>query len=241
MPAAFTSVGKTSLLMNMVEDIVINQGKSALVFSLEMTAEQLVTRFLCSNARVNLRDIANGHMAELDFPKLTSAASRTRQAKLYIIDDVQTINGIKSESRRMNQEYDIDMIGVDYIQRVHANVSKSANREQEVASISSGLKDIAKELRKPVVAPSQLNDDGKLRESRAIGQDSDGVWELRRVKDQPENEEGEAVDLVIQKNRNGPRGVTVPLTFLKAYTKFVARARVSDADIPQPRNQHSNE
>lgn len=233
-PSAFPSVGKTSLLMNMVENIVLVQNRPALVFSLEMTAESLVTRFLCSNSRVNLKRITGGYVVDSDFPRLVSAAGRISKAKLYIIDDLDSISQIRAESRRMRQQFGIEMIGVDYIQRVKGSVSKNSNREQEVASVSSGLKDIATELKIPVVAPSQLNDDGKLRESRAIGQDADQVWELRRQKPTAEDDpESESVDLWIQKNRNGDRGVKVQLTFLKAITRFESAAKVSDEDYEQ--------
>lgn len=231
-PAAFPSVGKTSLLMNMVEHVVLDQKLSAAVFSLEMTAEQLVTRFLCSRARVNLRKIGNGLMAESDFPKLTSAAGKVAAAKLFIIDDLTTVAQIRAEARRLKQAEGISMIGVDYIQRVHAETGKSSNREQEIASISSGLKSIATELKVPVVAPSQLNEEGKLRESRAIGQDADQVWMMERDEENM-TEEAEPVKLWIRKNRNGPRDVCVNLTFMKCFTRFESASKVSDEDVPR--------
>lgn len=231
-PAAYPGVGKTSLLMNMVENIVLIQKLPAAIFSMEMTAEQLVTRFLCSAAKVNLKRIGSGGMCEADFPKLTSAAGRTSNSKLYIIDDVETIGQIRAESRRLKQEHKVSMIGVDYIQRVRAD--SGDNREQEVANISSGLKNIAKELKVPVVAPSQLNEDGKLRESRAIGQDADQIW-MMESQEESKSEDSEAVDLWIRKNRNGPRDVCVHLTFLKEFTRFESAAKVSDEDVPKPR------
>lgn len=234
-PAAYPGIGKTSLLMNMVENIVLVQKLPAAIFSMEMTAEQLVTRFLCSTAKVNLKRIGSGFMAEADFPKLTSAAGRTSASKLYIIDDVETIGQIRAESRRLKQEHNVAMIGVDYIQRVRAD--SGDNREQEVANISSGLKSIAKELKLPVVAPSQLNEDGKLRESRAIGQDADQIW-MMESQDESKTEDSEAVDLWIRKNRNGPRDVCVHLSFLKEFTRFEPASKVADEDVPKSRRHN---
>jgi len=230
-PCAFPSVGKTSLLMNVVENIVLVQKKSAAVFSLEMTSEQLVTRFLCSNARVNVKRIGEGYMIESDFPKLTSAAGKISNARLYVVDNLETMSEIRAESRRLKQEHDIEFIGVDYIQRVKADYVKGSNREQDVSSISFGLKSMAKELKLPVMAPSQLNEDGKLRESRAIGQDADGVWNLERL-EEGVTDESELVDIWIRKNRNGPRDVCARMVFLKPYTRFEPRSRVDDEDVP---------
>jgi replicative DNA helicase len=194
-----------------------------------MSSKELVERFLSSNARVNLK----GRLFETDFPKLTSAAGRIANSTLHIIDDCQTVEEIRAEARRLKREHNIEFMGVDYIQRVHARSAKrDANREQEISYISSVLKSTAKELGIPVMAPSQLNDDGKLRESRAIGQDADGVWELERD-DKQSNSEADSVALWIRKNRAGPRGVCVNLTFLKTITRFEQALKVSDEDYPR--------
>lgn len=237
-PAAFPGFGKTSLLMNFIEHAVLHQKLAAAVFSLEMTGEQLVTRFLCSHARVNLKRIGEGHMVEADFPKLTAAAGKTNNSKLYIVEDCETIGQIRAEARRLKQQHNIALIGVDYLQLVQSDRRNSENRQQEVADVCSGLKRMAKELRVPVVAPSQLNDDGKLRESRAIGQDADVIMMLERDGDHSD-EEADGIKLWIRKNRNGPRDVCVNLTFLKGYTRFESAAKVDDEDIP-PRIQYKD-
>lgn len=228
-PAAYPSVGKTSLLMNIVEHVVLVEKRSAVVFSLEMSAKELVERFLSANARVNLR----GRIYENDFPKLTMAAGKIANSNLHIIDECSTVEEIRAESRRLKQQHNVELIGVDYIQRVHTrNARRDANREQEISYIGNTLKSLAMELGIPIIAPSQLNDDGKLRESRAIGQDADQVWVLER--DEKEStSETDVVQLRIAKNRGGPRGGLVDLTFFKKFTRFESASKISDCDVPR--------
>lgn len=240
--AAFPSVGKTSLTMNIAEHVLLQQHKPVGVFSLEMTAVQLVTRFLCSHARVNLHNVRDGFLAESDFPKLVGAAGRISNSAIHFDDTSDlSIYELRARARRMHQEHKIELFVVDYLQLLNARGGsrKVENRQQEVADISNGIKSMAKELNVPVLALSQLNDDGQLRESRAIGMDADGLWKLKRLKksdqeddDSEDNEDAEAVDLWIRKNRNGPRDVCVHLTFLKSFTRFESAAKVSDDDIP---------
>lgn len=236
-PAALPSVGKTSLLMNIVEHVVLNEKKAAAVFTLEMSAKELVDRFLSSNARVSLR----GRLFENDFPKLTGAAGRISNSSLHIIDDCETVEEIRAEARRLKQQHNIELVGVDYIQRVSTRSAKrDSTREQEISIISKTLKAMAKELGLPVIAPSQLNDDNKLRESRAIGQDADGVWYLERD-DKASTAEADKVDLWMKKNRGGPRGVCVNLTFLKAITRFESAAKISDEDVHWTNRENDHE
>ena len=236
-PCAYPSVGKTSLLMNMIESVVIAQGRSAVVFTREMTAQQLVMRFLCSNARVNLKRVGRGEMYEADYPRITGASGRVSHSKLYIVEDCETVSHMRAAARRLKQEHQIEAIGVDYIQRV--TPESGDNREQQVAGISSGLKSMAVEMRLPVIAPSQLNEDGKLRESRAIGQDADQVWNLEQ-KEEDKTEESELVDLWIRKNRNGERDVCVHLKFFKCFTRFESVSPIKESDIPQTRAPYSD-
>lgn len=226
-PAAHPSVGKTSLLMNIVEHCVLNLGKPAVVFSLEMTPVELVKRFLSSNARVDLK----GRFYEVSFEQMTASAARISKSKLFIVDHCETAEEIRAEARRLKQREGIVLMAVDYIQRVRGRTNKEQNREQEISMISRTLKATAMELRIPCIAPSQLNDDGKLRESRAIGQDADGVWMLERGEDG--NEVSEPINLWIRKNRNGPRDVCVNLTFLKCFTRFESASKISDCDVPR--------
>lgn len=232
-PAAYPSVGKTSLLMNIVEHVVLVEKRSAAVFTLEMSAKELVERFISSNSQVNLR----GRLYENDFPKLIAAAGRIADSTLHIIDDCTTVEEIRSEARRLKQQHNIELVGVDYIQRVHTrNARRDANREQEISYIGNTLKSMAKDLGIPCIAPSQLNDDGKLRESRAIGQDADQVWMLERD-DKASTYETDSVKLRVAKNRGGPRGGVIDLNFYKQYTKFKLASRISDDDIPSTRTQ----
>jgi replicative DNA helicase len=220
------------------------------VFSLEMTAESLVLRMMCSHARVNLRNIREGFMSETDFPKLTSTAGRLNNAPLYIDDTAGlSILQLRTRARRMWQQHGIKLLIIDYLQLLHATSRKAQdNRQQEIAEISAGIKALAKELRVPIIVLAQLNRDiekernrkprlADLRESGSIEQDADLVGLLyRRSVEETENEnssaavadsDGEAINLLIAKQRNGPTG-DVGLTFLKPYTRFEPAAKVVD-------------
>lgn len=246
--AAFPSAGKTALAMNIAEHIVLETKLPVGVFSLEMTGSQLVKRMMSSRARVNLRSVNEGFLAERDFPRLTGAASRLANSTLYI-DDTSglSVYQLRARARRMVQQWDIKFLVVDYLQLLNAadGRRKMENRQQEVADISRALKEMAKELRIPVLALSQLNDDGQLRESRAIGQDADGVWVLEepdKEEDGYERRESHAVNLIIKKQRSGPRNVVVNLTFLTSITRFESAAKVSDDDVPDvPRGNPHND
>jgi replicative DNA helicase len=249
--AARPSMGKTSLAMNIAEHIVLEEQQAVGVFSLEMTAESLVLRMLCSRARVNLRNIREGFMAERDFPKLTAAAGKLAKAPLYI-DDTSglSILQLRAKARRMWQQHQIKLFVVDYLQLLNSTARRTdQNRQQEIADISSGIKALAKELSVPVIVLSQLNREmekdknrkprlSDLRESGAIEQDADLVGLLYKPNAGDDDESGGAeeadglpVNLLIAKQRNGPTG-DVPLTFLKGFTRFESAARVSDADVP---------
>jgi len=221
------------------------------VFSLEMSAESLVLRMLCSIARVNLRSIREGFMSEADFPKLTSAAGRLAKAKLLIDDSAGlSILDLRARARRMHQQHGVKLFVVDYLQLLHSTSRRSQdNRQQEIADISSGIKALAKELKVPVLVLSQLNRElekdksrkprlSDLRESGAIEQDADVVGLLYKPsagddEDGVPSEEADGlpVNLLIAKQRNGPTG-DVNLTFLKSYTRFESAAKVSDEDVP---------
>jgi replicative DNA helicase len=249
--AARPSMGKTSLAMNIVEHVVLEQNLPAGVFSLEMSAESLVLRMLCSIARVNLRSIREGFMSEADFPKLTSAAGRLAKAKLLIDDSAGlSILDLRARARRMHQQHGVKLFVIDYLQLLHSTSRRSQdNRQQEIADISSGIKALAKELKVPVLVLSQLNRElekdksrkprlSDLRESGAIEQDADVVGLLYKptASDdedgaQAEEADGLPVNLLIAKQRNGPTG-DINLTFLKSYTRFESAAKVSDEDMP---------
>lgn len=247
--AARPSMGKTSLAMNIAEHVAIEKKLPVAVFSLEMSAEALVLRMLCSMARVNLRSIREGFMAETDFPKLTSAAGRLNNSKLFIDDTAGlSIVQLRARARRLHQMHGIRLFVVDYLQLMNSTARRAQeNRQQEIADISSGLKALAKELRVPVVVLSQLNRQlerdksrkprlSDLRESGSIEQDSDVVGLLYKPvagedEEGYEEADGLPVNLLIAKQRCGPTG-DVNLTFLKSYTRFESAAKVSDEDIP---------
>ena len=250
--AARPSVGKTSLAMNIAEHVAIEQKLPVGVFSLEMTAESLVLRMLCSRSRVNLRNVREGFLAERDFPKLTGNAGKLANAPLFIDDSSGlSILQLRAKARRMFQQYGIKLFVIDYLQLVHSTARRAENRQQEIADISGGIKALAKELNVPVIVLSQLNREvekekgrpprlSDLRESGSIEQDADLVGLLYRPVKQGDDEDPHepadndaiAVNLLIAKQRNGPAGEDVHLTFLKSYTRFESAAKIQDADVP---------
>ncbi|MGD0262455.1 MAG: replicative DNA helicase [Verrucomicrobiota bacterium] len=249
--AARPSMGKTSLAMNIAEYVAIEQRLPVGVFSLEMTADSLVLRMLCSRSRVNLRNVREGFLAERDFPKLTGSAGKLANAPLFIDDSsALSILQLRAKARRMYLQHGIKLFVVDYLQLLNSTSFRAENRQQEIADISSGIKSLAKELNVPVIVLSQLNREierekgrpprlSDLRESGAIEQDADVVGLLYKPKSAGDDEEsGPAVEedavpinLLIAKQRNGPTG-DVNLTFLKSYTRFESAAKVSDEDVP---------
>ena len=247
--AARPSMGKTSLAMNISEHVAIEQRLPVGVFSLEMTAESLVLRMLCSRSRVNLRNVREGFLAERDFPKLTGSAGKLANAPLFIDDSSGlSILQLRAKARRMSQQYGIKLFVIDYLQLLHSTARRADNRQQEIADISSGIKSLAKELNVPVIVLSQLNRElerdknrkprlSDLRESGAIEQDADLVGLLYAPSSDdedgasPAEQDAVPVNLLIAKQRNGPTG-DVNLTFLKSFTRFESAAKVSDEDVP---------
>jgi replicative DNA helicase len=246
--AARPSMGKTSLAMNIAEHVAIDLRLPVGVFSLEMTAESLVLRMLCSRSRVNLRNIREGFLAERDFPKLTGAAGKLANAPLFIDDtSALSILQLRAKARRMAQQYGVKLFVVDYLQLLHSTARRAENRQQEIADISNGIKALAKELKVPVIVLSQLNRElereknrkprlSDLRESGAIEQDADLVALLYKPSSGDDEESGQEqdavpVNLLIAKQRNGPTG-DINLTFLRSYTRFESAAKISGDDIP---------
>jgi replicative DNA helicase len=200
---------------------------------------------------VNLRNVREGFLAERDFPKLTGAAGKLASAPLFIDDSsALSILQLRAKARRMAQQYGIKLFVVDYLQLLHSTARRAENRQQEIADISSGIKSLAKELGVPVIVLSQLNREierekgrpprlSDLRESGAIEQDADVVGLLYKPKSGSDDEDGGGgaeedvvpTNLLIAKQRNGPTG-DVELTFLKSYTRFESKAKVSDEDVP---------
>ncbi|MBM3847947.1 MAG: replicative DNA helicase [Verrucomicrobia bacterium] len=251
--AARPSMGKTSLAMNIAEHVAVEEKLPVGVFSLEMTADSLVLRLMCSRARVNLRDIRSGFIAERDFPRLTSAAGKLAAAPLYIDDTPGlSILQLRAKARRMWQQHGVRLFVIDYLQLLHSTARRAENRQQEIADISNGVKSLAKELKVPVIVLSQLNREfekeknrkprmSDLRESGAIEQDADLIGLLYRASAGEEEESGapsapaddEAipVNLLIAKQRNGPTG-DVELVFRKSITRFENAAKINPDDVP---------
>lgn len=251
--AARPAMGKTSLAMNIAEHVAIDLRLPVAVFSLEMTAESLVTRTLFSRARMNFKSVRDGFMANRDFPKLMAAAGKLSTAPLHIDDTPGlSILQLRARARRLQHQHGIKLIVIDYLQLLHSTSRRASdNRQQEIAEISGGVKALAKELKLPVIVLAQLNREmereknrkprlSDLRESGAIEQDADLVgllYQPNRGEDEdggPREEipsEGIPTSLVIAKQRNGPTG-DVNLTFLKSYTRFESASRVSQEDVP---------
>ena len=254
--AARPSMGKTSLAMNVVENVTLKQNVPVGVFSLEMTAEALVTRMIFSNARLNFAELRRGFMNERDFPRISSTAGKISKAPIYIDDTPGlSILQLRAKARRMHSQHGLKLIVIDYLQLLHSTTRRSMdNRQQEVAEISSGIKSLAKELDVPVVVLCQLNREmereknrkprlSDLRESGAIEQDADFVGLLYRVFNEDgddvqasDESEGMSVNLLVAKQRNGPTG-DVAMTFLKNFTRFesagsASNRRVDLQDVP---------
>src|ERR1051325_3863145 len=139
--AARPSMGKTSLAMNIAEHVAIDLKLPVGVFSLEMTADALVLRLLCSRSRVNLRNIREGFLAERDFPKLTGSAGKLSCAPLFIDDtSALSILQLRAKARRMHQQYGVKLFVIDYLQLLHSTARRAENRQQEIADISNGIK-----------------------------------------------------------------------------------------------------
>ena len=245
--AARPSMGKTALAMNIAEHVSIDVGKPVVVFSLEMSSQQLVQRLLCSRAKVDLQHVRNGFLSERDFPSLTAAASQLAAAKMYIDDTPGlTVTELRAKSRRMKSQYGIELIVIDYLQLLRSTSRRAQdNRQLEISEISGGIKALAKELNLPIIVIAQLNrqpdtrakEGGRprlsdLRESGSIEQDADLVGLLVRAEyyenydsdEETKQERAGEAELIIAKQRNGPTG-DVLLTFLKKYTRFESRAR----------------
>ncbi|HOJ81481.1 MAG TPA: replicative DNA helicase [Acetomicrobium flavidum] len=231
--AARPSMGKTALALNIAQYVAIKQETPVLIFSLEMSAEQLSHRLLASEAKVNIHDMRTGALPRGTWDILANAAGMLSEAPIYIDDSsfLSTLD-LRARARRFKAQHPkLGLIIVDYLQLM--NLSRRVeNKQQEVAEISRALKGVARELNVPVIALSQLSraveqrQDKKpqladLRDSGAIEQDADLVIFLyRKGYYEPDKEDGQDVaDLIIAKHRNGPTG-TVQLLFVKEYTRF---------------------
>ncbi len=225
------SMGKSAFVSCLCENIGIVQKKSIAFFSLEMSKEQLVQRMLCSYGRVSAQSVRTGYLSHQDWPKLTSAAGKLSDSPIYIDDTPgQTVLEVRAKARRLKMQHGIDLVVIDYMQLMQG-VGRAESRQQEISEISRSLKALARELRVPVIAVSQLsraveNRQGNrpqlsdLRESGAIEQDADlVVFLFREEYYNPTEENKNKAEAIIAKQRNGPIGAC-ELVFLKDWTRF---------------------
>jgi replicative DNA helicase len=231
--AARPGLGKTSLCLNIAEHLALRKHKSVGIFSLEMSKEQLVKRFLCSEARIDQQRVNTGFLSKEDWTRLSQVAGALSETKLFIDDTASiTITELRSKSRRLSLEHGLDLIIVDYLQLMAGSAVRYENRTQEISQISRGLKGIAKELNLPLIAVSQLSRAvesrrgdhrpqlSDLRESGSIEQDADIVMFIYREDTiNPTEENNGLAELIISKQRNGPTG-SVQLAFSRQFTKF---------------------
>jgi replicative DNA helicase len=232
--AARPSMGKTALALNISENVALRLREPVAVFSLEMSKESLLLRLLASEARVDAHKFRTGHMGRDDWGKVTGALTNLADAPLWIDDSASsTVMEIGAKARRLKRDRGLSLLVVDYLQLVvPTHTGRGSNRQEEVSSISRGLKGLAKELKVPVLVLSQLTraperDDRKpqlsdLRESGAIEQDADVVLFINRPNfyknDLPEEDRAKA-ELIIAKQRNGPTG-SMNFVFLARHTRF---------------------
>lgn len=230
--AARPSMGKTALGINIATNSALKAGAKAAIFSLEMSKEQLVQRMIAGTAHVDLQKIISGRLNEDEWLKIINSMGPLSKAEVYI-DDTAGISlmEMKAKCRRLKIESGLDLVVIDYLQLMEME-GRTENRQQEISSISRGLKALAKEIDCPVIALSQLSRAPELRtdhrpilsdlrESGAIEQDADVVMFLYRDDYYNEDSEKKNIgELIIAKHRNGPTG-TLELVFKKEYTKFL--------------------
>ncbi|GLC83273.1 replicative DNA helicase [Lacrimispora brassicae] len=235
--AARPSMGKTAFVLNLVDHIAVKKGLPAMVFSLEMSKEQLVNRMLAMESNVDSQKLRTGTLSDSDWDAVVEGIGVIGNSKL-IIDDTPgiSIGELRSKCRKMKLEYGLNVVIIDYLQLMSGSGKSGDNRQQEISEISRSLKGLARELSAPVIALSQLSracetrQDHRpmlsdLRESGAIEQDADVVMFLYR--DDYYNKDTDMpniAEVIIAKQRNGPIG-TVNLVWRPEYTKFANMAK----------------
>lgn len=224
-------MGKTALAMNFVEHAAIDLNLPVAIFSMEMPGSQLSMRLLASLSRVNAQRLRTGHLHDDDWPRLTSTLGMLTEKPIFI-DDTPAMSPLelRSRARRLAREHGLGLIIVDYLQLMQAQEAQE-NRATEISNITRSLKILAKELKVPVVALSQLNRGlesrtdkrpvmSDLRESGAIEQDADVILFIYRDEVYNEDSKDKGIaEVIIGKQRNGPVG-RVRLTFLGEFTRF---------------------
>ncbi len=233
--AARPGMGKTALALNIAQNVAV-QDKAVAIFSLEMSREEIVSRMLCAQGRIDSQRLRTGRLTESDFTKLSNAASVLYKKPIYVDDSPGlTVTEIRAKARRMRRRPGLDLLIVDYLQLMQG--TQGENRQQEIAAISRQLKNLARELNVPVIGVSQLNRSlesredkrprlGDLRESGAIEQDADVVLFIYRHEYyHPEAQETKGIaEINIAKHRQGAVG-RVDMTFLPEFTLFADMGR----------------
>lgn len=235
--AARPSMGKTALVLNIIRHVAMKKKRPSMIFSLEMSKEQLVNRLLSMESNINSQRLRTGELGDADWEQLVQAVLEVSKAPL-VIDDTPgiTVTELRSKCRKIKLEKGLDLIVIDYLQLMSGSSRRSENRQQEVSEISRNLKAIAREMECPVIALSQLSRApdqrpdhrpqlSDLRESGAIEQDADIVMFIYRdEKYNPDTDHPGEAELIVAKQRNGPTG-TVNLVWKQDTTKFVSMAK----------------
>jgi replicative DNA helicase len=232
--AARPSVGKTAFALNLAENAAMRNNAQVAIFSLEMSKDSLLMRLLASQARVDAHKFRTGHFSKDDWRQMTHSLAQISETPLWIDDSGSaTVTEIGAKARRLKRDKGLSMVVVDYLQLIAAR-GRHSNRNEEVSSITRGLKALAKELKIPVLVLSQLTRAPErevrapqladLRESGAIEQDADVVMFIHRPnlykkKDEVTEEERAQTDLIVAKQRNGPVD-RIPFVFLGKFTRF---------------------
>ena len=234
--AARPSMGKTSLVLNIVEHVGVVEKKPVVIFSLEMSAQQVAQNMLCSHARIDAHKLRMGFLDDKQWSDLSYGLGSLSEAPIFIDDTPGlTVLEVRAKARRLKAQYDIQLVAVDYLQLMES--SRAENRQQEISVISRRLKSLARELKIPVIAVSQLNRSvesreghrprmSDLRESGSIEQDADVIVLLHRDNYYDPDKDNTA-ELIIAKQRNGPTGV-VKLTFLSHFMRFESLASMGN-------------
>ncbi len=238
--AARPSMGKTALALNIAHNVALKSSQSVLLFSLEMSKEQLVDRLLAAESGVNAWNLRTGNMSDSDFEKIGQAMGTLSEAEIYIDDSPGiTVSDLRTKARREAHNRPLGLIIVDYLQLMSGGsrfTSDSGNRVQEISEISRGLKGIARELNVPLIALSQLSRSvesrspqipqlADLRESGSIEQDSDVVAFIYREEYyNPETDRKNITDILVKKHRNGPTG-SIELFFDRDKQRFRSLAK----------------
>ncbi|AEB10847.1 replicative DNA helicase [Marinithermus hydrothermalis] len=232
--AARPSMGKTAFALTIAQNVALRGEQPVAIFSLEMPAIQLVTRMLCSEARIDMNRLRQGQLSDRDFARLVDVAGRLAEAPIYIDDTPDmTLMELRARARRLMSQHKLGLIVIDYLQLMSGGQTgrNGENRQQEIAAISRGLKGLARELNVPVIALSQLSRAveqrpnkrpmlSDLRESGSIEQDADlVVFIYRDDYYNPHSEKAGIAEIIIGKQRNGPTG-TVELQFHAAHVRF---------------------